>query len=281
MTTYSAYVPCFNQARTVRAAVESLLAQRPAPAEVLVIDDGSSDDPVAALAGLPVAVLRQEKNFGRGAARSRAMAAARHEWVLCCDATNRLPEGFVSRAQSWGAEPKVAAVCGRIRDPNPRDVAARWRARHLFKQAGGAGVNRRAALATYGAWVRRSALVAVGGYDPSLRHSEDVELGSRLLAAGYEVVFDPELVTESNVINTPTEVLERYWRWHANHDEAFSVAGFFRHSWYALRTLAARDLASGDLAAAALSLWLPFFLLGKTGQRRLTGARQKPPVKVS
>ena len=127
---YSAYVPCFNNAATVRRAVENLLAQTITPAEVLVIDDGSSDDSVAQLGGLPIRLLRQERNLGRGAARARGMAEACHELVLSCDAGMALARDFVERAVPWFEQPEVAAVFGQIRQPPARTAALRWRARH-------------------------------------------------------------------------------------------------------------------------------------------------------
>ena len=87
----SAYVPCFNNAATVRRAVESLLAQTVPPDEIIVIDDGSTDGSCEQLAGLPVRSIRHETNLGRGATRGHAMREVRHEFVLSCDATNALP----------------------------------------------------------------------------------------------------------------------------------------------------------------------------------------------
>ncbi|HVU25306.1 MAG TPA: glycosyltransferase family 2 protein [Opitutus sp.] len=274
---YSAYVPCFNAAATLRAAVESILAQTVPPAEVLVIDDGSERDPSPVLAGLPARLLRLERNLGRGAARSRAMAAVNGELVLCCDATNVLPPEFAQCAMKWFSDERVAAACGPLRDPAPQGAVARWRARHLFKEGmRPARVTHRAVLATYGAMARRSAIAGVGGFDPTLRHSEDADLSGRLSAAGWNVVFDPALATICNVRNTCGEVLERYWRWTAGKDEAFTLKAFARTAWFAWRTLAVGDLARGDAGAAGISLVLPFYLAATAARRRLSGERQRP-----
>jgi len=58
-------VPAFNEGRTIRGVVESLRVGR---REVVVVDDGSDDDTVRSLAGLPVHVLRHAINRGQGAA---------------------------------------------------------------------------------------------------------------------------------------------------------------------------------------------------------------------
>lgn len=61
--------------------------------------------------------------------------------------------------------------------------------------------------------IRKSALLAVGKFNTLLRHSEDAELGKRLLAAGYDIVFDPSATYICNVRNTLIQVLECYWHW--------------------------------------------------------------------
>ena len=74
-------------------------------------------------------------NLGRGAVRSLAMELARHDLVLCCDATNQLPPQFAAGALPWFANPEVAAVFGRIIQLEARSLGDRWRGGHLFKLA--------------------------------------------------------------------------------------------------------------------------------------------------
>lgn len=261
---YSAYVPCCNDAATIRAAVESVLAQTLLPAEVLVIDDASTDVSVAQLAGLDVRLIRHDRNLGRGAVRARAMAEAREEFVLCCDATNRLPPGFAAAAAPLFDAPRTAAAFGPLADPAPRGVAGRWRARHLFRQDEPAQRHAQALLSTYGTVVRRSAVAAVGDFNPALRATEDADLGRRLLAAGYEVVLAPELTVWSNTTNSVAKVLERYWRW--NHAAAGRAAlrGYPRHVWYSWRTMIAHDLRAGDWSAAAVSALCPHYCAARS-----------------
>ena len=154
----SGYVPFFNNASTVLAAVDSLRSQRPALDEVFAIDDGSIDESVALLEAAGVLVLRQPANLGRGAARQLAMNVAQHEFVLCCDATNILPDDFAARALPWFEDNKVAAVVGLITDPNPQGVVSQWRARNLFKADVPRVASAGAPFITFGTMVRSSAL---------------------------------------------------------------------------------------------------------------------------
>lgn len=264
----SGYVPFFNNASTVLAAVDALRHQSPALDEVFAIDDGSTDNSVAVLETAGVRVLRQPANLGRGAARRLAMDVALHEFVLCCDATNKLPADFAVRALSWFEDRNVAAVVGLITDPNPQGVVSRWRARNLFKVGEIRFATKGAPLITFGTMVRASSVAAVGGYDPTLRHTEDAELGQRLILANYEVIGDPSLQVFCNTRNTLPEVMERYWRWYAGKDEAFRWKTYVKMIKYSVRAMAFQDFMAGDPFACVISLLLPHYQLWRYIKKR-------------
>jgi glycosyltransferase involved in cell wall biosynthesis len=255
----SAYVPCFNNAATVRAAVTSLLSQTITPQEVLVVDDGSTDGSVEQLAGLDVRVLRNACNQGRGAVRHRAMQEAQFELVLSCDATQALEPTFLQKALPWFHDPQIAGVFGKLTQPPARTSIDRWRGRHLFK-SGIARVPRRdALLATGGAIVRASAVRAVGGYNTRLRHTEDGDLGGRLRSANFFVAYDPALEVITIGSNSVRQVLERYWRWHAGVEEKPSWIGYRKNIGYSIKAMAVADLRDGDPVGAFISVICPHY----------------------
>ncbi len=273
----SAYIPYYNNSTTIRLAIEAILAQTHPVVELLVIDDGSVDPDLLhhQLDPWPqVTVIHQERNLGRGAARSRAMQRVQHELVLCCDATNCLDPRFVEGALPWFADPQVAGVFGRIGQLSAGSSVHRWRGRHLFKAEIPRTTQRGALLSTYGALVRRSAVLAVGNYDPQLRHSEDAELGRRLLAAGYDVVSDPSLQITSIAENTLAQVLERYWRWNAGVRETISGLDYLRLINYSIKVMARQDLQAGDLGSVPISLVAPHYQFWRSWWRRRRGYTQ-------
>jgi glycosyltransferase involved in cell wall biosynthesis len=85
--TVSVVIPCYNAASFLREALESALAQTHPPDEVIVVDDGSTDNSadIAGAFGLPVRVIRQA-NQGESVARNRGIEEARSEWVAFLDA---------------------------------------------------------------------------------------------------------------------------------------------------------------------------------------------------
>jgi GT2 family glycosyltransferase len=255
----SAYVPCYNAAATVRRAVESVLAQTLRPAEVFVVDDGSTDGSLDAVRGLDVRIVAHPRNLGRGEARARAMSEAQHEHVLCCDATNVLEPTFVEKALPWFEDDLIAAVFGCITQPPARALTERWRGRHLFKTDLARESRRRTSLCTWGTLVRASAVQQVGGYDRTLRHTEDGELGTRLLASGFDVVYDPALTVTSIAPNTVGQVLERHWRWYAGTTASASWREYRKSIGYSIKCMARDDLRAGDPLCVPLSLLSPHY----------------------
>ena len=255
----SAYIPCFNNRASIAAAVASVRAQTRAVDELFVVDDGSTDGSDALVESLGERVIRTGVNSGRGAVRARAMREARHELVLSCDATAALAPDFLERALKWIDAPGTVAVYGRIMDARNATVADRWRARHLFKCDLRPEPSRKAPLITTGALLRKSCAEQCGGYNPDLRHSEDADLGARLLAAGFDVVSDPDLRIAATVSNSLPEVLERYWRWNAGAREEVSPTHYVKQMLYSVKVMAPADLRAGDPAGALVSLMAPHY----------------------
>jgi glycosyltransferase involved in cell wall biosynthesis len=85
---FSIVVPVYNKRALLRATVESALAQGFAKFELILVDDGSTDGSLEAVADIAdprIRILRQE-NGGASAARNAGMAAAQHEWIAFLDA---------------------------------------------------------------------------------------------------------------------------------------------------------------------------------------------------
>src|SRR6185312_1286432 len=80
MPRVSIIVPVFNRAETLGRAIASVIAQTFSDWEFIIVDDGSDDDLVGALAAFPderLRILRHERNRGAAAARNSGVGAAR------------------------------------------------------------------------------------------------------------------------------------------------------------------------------------------------------------
>ena len=92
----SVIIPAYNESQRLPATlkkVEAYLRQHHPDAEILVVDDGSSDDTaeVARRSSWPIRLIVQPHNQGKGAAVRTGMLAARGEWRLLCDADLSTP----------------------------------------------------------------------------------------------------------------------------------------------------------------------------------------------
>jgi glycosyltransferase involved in cell wall biosynthesis len=275
-TSISACVVCYNNEATLGGTIQSIQRQTMDIDELLVVDDGSTDGSAAVAAGLGARVISHPRNLGRGAARARSMTEARHDLVLCVDATGTLDPGFLSLVLPWFADASVAAVCSRIDDPRPEGLVRRWRARHLFRTGARAAVTRRASLITGGSVLRRATILDVGNFDSTLRYAEDADVGRRLLARGYDVVFDPRVCMTSTSGNSLGQVLERYSRWSAASGESLSWNGYLRQVAYSIKVMARQDLSAHDPAAVAISLLTPHYQAWRTLRHRTARSAGSP-----
>ena len=84
---FSVVVPVFNKVQTLQRTIGHALAQKFADFELIVIDDGSTDDSINSLASIADPRLRilVQDNRGPGAARNRGIAEAKHEWIAFLD----------------------------------------------------------------------------------------------------------------------------------------------------------------------------------------------------
>ena len=77
----SLYIPSYNVAKTLKDCIESVLNQTYPIDEILIIDDGSTDETIDIASQYSVRIVRHNKNLGLAASRNTASRAARNEFV--------------------------------------------------------------------------------------------------------------------------------------------------------------------------------------------------------
>ena len=180
----SVVIPALNRQRFLRQAVESARAQRPwRPAEIIVVDDGSTDGTAEVARQLGVKLIRHDENRGAAAARNTGVRAASQPWVALLDSDDewlrhhlatlwphrhgRVLVSGAALTSGGGTEPdRYAGVPGR----RPRTISSP--ADIIWPEN---------FIATSGTLVRTDAVREVGGFDDSLGHAEDLDLWIRLL----------------------------------------------------------------------------------------------------
>jgi glycosyltransferase involved in cell wall biosynthesis len=87
MTKVSVVIPCFNAGRYLRETLNSVTSQTLKPAEIIVVDDGSTDNTAdIAQEYVPIVTLVQQKNQGISISRNRGMDEAKGDWIAFLDA---------------------------------------------------------------------------------------------------------------------------------------------------------------------------------------------------
>lgn len=110
----SVVVPCFNQGRYLRDALQSALSQTRPAAEIIVVDDGSADDTRAVAESYPGVTYVRQPHRGLAHTRNEGLARARGEYLVFLDADDRLhPEALAVGVAELEARPDCAFVFGR------------------------------------------------------------------------------------------------------------------------------------------------------------------------
>jgi glycosyltransferase involved in cell wall biosynthesis len=187
----SVVVPTFNRARLLPEALDSIFAQTCRPLEVLVVDDGSTDDTESVLqpyvARHGVRVLRQS-NGGPSAARNRGMEAARGEYVAFLDSDDLwLPVKLAVQIPALDARPEAVMSYSNFLefDPDTGSVRTHYRRREvrsgdLYRTL----VCKKLHCAPPTVVVRRTTALRIGGFDEMLRLSEDRDFHIRMAREG-------------------------------------------------------------------------------------------------
>jgi 1,2-diacylglycerol 3-beta-glucosyltransferase len=221
-----------NEAPVIAATLRGLIRQDYAEGssarfDVLVVDDGSSDE-TGALAGAVAAqhpdrvrVLRREPDDGprmKAAALSYAHPHVRGDVIGVVDADASVADDFISRVmQAWRSDPEAVAIQAQRRAHNR---GSGWFAAaqdeellmDMASQCGRRATDGTAELRGNGMFVRRDALERIGGWSATAL-TEDLELSTRLVAAGERIALAPRAeVGEEAVITLPALWRQRQ-RW--------------------------------------------------------------------
>lgn len=191
---FSVVIPTFNREQSVTLAVRSALAQSHAPLEVIVVDDGSTDNTKSALVALAdsrVRYIRQD-NAGPNTARNRGISEAVGTHIAFLDSDDQFtPEHLERAAAVIGTEPSLAVYAPVI--------VLRENGASFIKPSRSIlpGEHISDYLSRFRGWVPTSTLVvhkqlaARVLWDEQLRYGQDVDFAIRLAAAGARFVMLP------------------------------------------------------------------------------------------
>lgn len=203
----SVILPTFNRARLLPRAIASVLGQSFRNFELIVIDDGSTDDTaevVRAFAADPrLAYLPPERNLGDAGARNRGIAAARGEWLAFQDSDDEwLPDKLeLQMAVASALSADYAGVGSTLMRYVGGPVERISWPTQIGVRDQQADVDRDAFIRGFSAFLqslllRRTAVVEIGGFDTRLRARSDFELCLRLIQSHrFAAIARPTVVS--------------------------------------------------------------------------------------
>lgn len=183
---------------STRSCVTSLLVlDYPGPPpEIIVVDDASEPPLAPALAGLPIRLIRLERNAGQSAARNLAATEADGELLAFIDNDCLADPSWLRALIPYLGDPRLAIVGGRVCAPPASGCVAAFEAVRspldMGSIVGRVGPDEVVAyLPTCNLVIRRNAFLAAGGFVPEMRLGEDVDLTWRVLRTGARAWYAP------------------------------------------------------------------------------------------
>ncbi len=209
----SVVIPAYNAAGSLADCLRALQQQTcSCPYEIVVVDDGSSDDTVAVAEQWGAHVLRQTHR-GPAAARNAGAKEARGDLVLFTDADCVPSTDWLAQLQGSLQDNRLTGVKGAYAT-HQREVIARLaqvefeeRYRRLEKAPDVDFID------CHSLSLRKAALFAVGGFDPSVLNNEDVDLAYRFAERGYRLAFNRRAIVYHRHPTTLRHYMrQKFWR---------------------------------------------------------------------
>jgi glycosyltransferase involved in cell wall biosynthesis len=182
-------IAAYNRAQLLRRAIASVHRQTVSPAEVIVVDDNSSDSTAEVAAEMGALVLRHKANQGPAAARNTALQAASQPWIAVLDSDDEwLPHHLATLWPARHGHDLVAAPALAVGGPGTSHRLSGWPGRHELLLRSPAQLLYPENPVSSTALLRRAAVARAGGYDEAIWFVEDLDLYARILEQGTGVI---------------------------------------------------------------------------------------------
>lgn len=203
-------IPCFNHKRFLAGAIESALHQTVPPTEVLVVDDGSTEDIRRVVSDFAGVRLIRHENRGLAAARNSGLQATTSGKLIFLDADDRLvPEAIAMGLRCLTASADAAFAYGayrEVRNDGSSINYSRTSTHREFVQCNWVGM-----IATV--MFDRTRLLQIGGFDETLRMCEDWDAYLRLSRAFPFTTHDGLVADYVRHGRNASNDLHRLWKW--------------------------------------------------------------------
>ena len=214
-------VPCYNEASTVAATCDSLLAldYPKEKLEIILVNDGSTDETARAMArfdGHPQVRILHKENGGKHTALNAGIALTRAELIGCLDADSFVEPDALREIIPCFEDERVVATTAAMSIHRPNNFIEHMQnAEYIF------GITLRHAIASINgiyvtpgpfSFYRSSILATLGGFRQG-HQTEDMEMALRIQQAGYEIGNAPRARVYTKAPRTVTKLVKQRTRW--------------------------------------------------------------------
>ena len=216
-------VPAYNEGLVIEAAIKSLLVLDYPNYEIIVVDDGSSDDTyekalkvARASRKIPIRVITK-RNGGKAEALNTGMTAAAGEFILNMDGDSKLSRNTLRACVRHFENPRIGAVAGNVKVINRENV---WTNIQALEYVEGLAMARKAQsfmrvvniIPGPLGMFRKSVLQQVGGYDHDT-FAEDCDLTLKILMRGWHIAYEPSAIAWVETPSKLLDLLKQRYRW--------------------------------------------------------------------
>ncbi len=219
----SILIPAYNEGKVLERALTSLTRLEYPQFEVIVIDDGSSDDTLQIAAewegrwGTGEFRVITKPNGGKATALNAGITQSKYPLIFCMDADSYVEPRTLLRSARHFDDPCVGAVAGNVKVENRHKVITRLQALEYIE---GLNMPRRAQGFVAAVNIvpgpvgmfRREALEEIGCYD-SDTFAEDADLTLKMLAAGWRIEYEDTAIAWSEAPESWTDLVQQRYRW--------------------------------------------------------------------
>lgn len=219
----SLVVPAYNEGVVIQAALRSLLVLDYPNYEIIVIDDGSTDDTYekaleVARASREISIrVVTKRNGGKAEALNTGMSLARGEFILNMDGDAKLSNNTIRACVRHFDNPRIGAVAGNVKVINRENI---WSNIQALEYVEGLAMARKAQsflrvvniIPGPLGMFRKSVLQQVGGYDHDT-FAEDCDLTLKILMKGWHIAYEPTAISWVETPSRLLNLLKQRYRW--------------------------------------------------------------------
>jgi poly-beta-1,6 N-acetyl-D-glucosamine synthase len=217
----SIIIPAYNEEVTVASSIKSMLNLNYPDYEVIVIDDGSSDNTfneASKFSDKGVKVIRQ-KNTGKPGAMNTGVMNASGEIIITVDADSKLhPDALTWIARRFSSNPRLGAVAGNVKIDKPTGLLKTLQS---LEYTSSINFIRKPQSLLHCVMVVPGAIAALKtnvlhevGYFPSDTFAEDFDITMKILKAGYHVEYESRAIAFTQAPESVEDFLKQRRRWY-------------------------------------------------------------------